>query len=120
MLRVSAIEARGVLEYDLSELPANPVVESAVLTLMVGGVYRPYGVESVPIEVFGYSGNAVVESADAGERPRKWGNSMPRPRCPTPCRLIRRNCRPGWMQAQTANPDLRQRAGIALREFAPA
>ena len=56
--------SRGVLEFDLSTLPTNRVLKNAWLffstSALVGGA-----TVSVPIDIYGYSGNGTIEAGDA-------------------------------------------------------
>ena len=62
-----ATESRGILEFDLSTLPASTVVESAVLTVTFNSGIFPSGTTSIPVDVFAYAGDGAVQSADANE-----------------------------------------------------
>lgn len=57
--------SRGVLEFDLSAIPANRPLKSAWFffhtSSLVGGT-----TVSVPIDIFGYTGNGTLEASDAG------------------------------------------------------
>ena len=56
--------SRGVLEFDLSNLPTNRVLKNAWLffstSALVGGA-----TVSVPLDIYGYSGNGTLEAGDA-------------------------------------------------------
>ena len=56
--------SRGVLEFDLSNLPTNRVLKNAWLffstSALVGGA-----TVSVPLDIYGYSGNGTIETGDA-------------------------------------------------------
>jgi hypothetical protein len=60
-------ESRGILEFDTSAVPANAIIESAVLTIDVNWVGDHPEVNDVVMDVFAYQGNGNVESADANE-----------------------------------------------------
>jgi hypothetical protein len=59
-------EARGIVEFDVSTIPSGAVIQSAVLTLDIGGASYSPGNDLV-INVFAYAGNGLVESSDANE-----------------------------------------------------
>jgi hypothetical protein len=59
-------ESRGILEFDMSSIPAGAIVQSAVLTLDVtGAAYQPGN--DLLLDVFAYAGNGIVESTDANQ-----------------------------------------------------
>ena len=59
-------ESRGILEFDTSSIPTGAVIQSAVLTLDIGGAQFSPPNDQV-MDVFAYAGNGIVESADANE-----------------------------------------------------
>jgi hypothetical protein len=65
LIQGGANSSRGVLEFDLSAIPANRPLKSAWFffhtTSLVGGT-----TVSVPMDIFGYTGNGTLEAADAG------------------------------------------------------
>ena len=65
LIQGGANSSRGVLEFDLSAIPANRPLKSAWFffhtTSLVGGT-----TVSVPMDIFGYTGDGTLEAADAG------------------------------------------------------
>jgi hypothetical protein len=55
-------ESRGILEFDVSSIPAGAILQSAVLTLDVTG---QSGTTPLDVDIFAYSGNGSVEVSDA-------------------------------------------------------
>ena len=55
-------EARGILEFDVSSIPSGATIQSAVLTLDIGG---SSGTTPMDVDFFAYAGNGSVESNDA-------------------------------------------------------
>ena len=64
LVQGGATPSRGVLEFDLSALPTNRPLKNAFLYFSTGSLVGGTTV-NVPIDVFGYAGNGVVDAADA-------------------------------------------------------
>jgi len=53
-------EFRGAMEFDLSSISPSSTIVSAYLNLRLTGKTYPTGTSSIPIDLFGYSGNGTV------------------------------------------------------------
>ena len=57
-------EFRGAMEFDLSSIPQNNTIESAFLYVTPLGRSVPPNTSTIPIQLFGYSGNGIIETDD--------------------------------------------------------
>jgi uncharacterized delta-60 repeat protein len=71
----SSSEQRGLLEFDLRDLPPEAKVRSAELFLDIAGLSYLPGVSYPFIEVYGYDGDGVLRAADATQTSQLIGTS---------------------------------------------
>ena len=57
-------EFHGAMEFDLSTIPPNNTIESAILYVTPIGRSYPSHTSTLPVQLFGYSGNGTIDTGD--------------------------------------------------------